>query len=31
MSISEKLKWNTPLGSVTIEIGDCKNDLEEII
>lgn len=31
MSLSEKLKWNTPLGSITIEIGDCKNDLEEII
>lgn len=31
MSLSEKLKWNTPLGSITIEVGNCENELEERI
>ena len=31
MSLSEKLEWNTPFGSITFKVGDCENELAERI
>ena len=28
MSLSEKLEWNTPFGSITFKVGNCENDKE---
>ena len=26
MTLSEKLEWNTPFGSITFKVGNCEND-----